>query len=114
MGAELADIRRFEFEGTKAFGKLVRITRVSCRQANVEEEVKATPRGKSPNIADADTPTSIGARKSQIRLRNPEREAMLLEIHMTLVNGVARLFLNGILLCGWRLPSVSIVVRMRR
>ena len=43
MFVELADIRRFEFKATKAFGKLVRITRVSCRQANVEEEVKATP-----------------------------------------------------------------------
>ena len=59
MSAELADIRRFEFEATKAFGKLVRITRVSCRQANVEEEVESTPRGKYPNIANADTLTPI-------------------------------------------------------
>ena len=59
MCTELADIRRFEFEATKAFGKLVRITRVSYRQANVEEEVEATAWGKYPNIANADTLTSI-------------------------------------------------------
>jgi hypothetical protein len=110
---ELADIRRFQFEATKAFGKLVRITRVSCRQANVEEEVKATPRGKYPNIANG-TSTSIWARKSQVRLRNPERKAMLLEVHMALEDGVARLFFNGVLLCGWKLPGVGIVVRLRR
>ena len=57
MFVELADIRRFEFKATKAFGKLVRIIRVSCRQANVEEEVEATPQGKYPNIANADTVT---------------------------------------------------------
>ena len=34
---------------------------------------------------------------------------MLLEVHMTLVNGVARLFFNGILVCGWRLPGVSML-----
>ena len=59
MCAELADIRRFELEGTKAFWKLIRITRVSCRQTNIEEEVETTPRGKYPNIANADTSTSI-------------------------------------------------------
>ena len=59
MRAELANIRRFEFEAIKAFGKLVRITGVSYRQANVEEEVEATPRGKYPDIANADTLTSI-------------------------------------------------------
>ena len=107
MRAELANIRRFEFEAIKAFGKLVRITRVSYRQANVEEEVEATPRGKYPNIANADTLTSIRGRKSQVRLRNPEREAVLFRVHKTLVNGVARLFFNGIILCEWRLPSVT-------
>ena len=56
---ELADIRRFEFEVTEAFGKIIRITRVSCRQTNVEEEVEATPHGEYPNIANADTLTSI-------------------------------------------------------
>ena len=59
MCVELADIRRFKFEATKAFRKLVRITRVSCRQADVEEEIEATPHGKYSNIADADTLTSI-------------------------------------------------------
>ena len=59
MCVELADIRRFEFEVTKTFGKLVRITRVSWRQANVEEEVESTLRGKYPNIANADTSTPI-------------------------------------------------------
>jgi len=35
---------------------------------------------------------------------------MLLQVHMTLVDGVARLFFNGIPLCAWRLPGVSIGV----
>ena len=38
---------------------------------------------------------------------------MLLEVHMTLVDGVARLC-NGTLLCWWRLSGVSIVARLRR
>ena len=59
MCAELTYIRRFELEATETFGKLVRIARVSCRQANVEEEVEATPCGKYPNIANADASTSI-------------------------------------------------------
>ena len=40
---------------------------------------------------------------------------MPLEVHMTLVDGVTGFFFNGIaLLCGWRLPGVSILVRLRR
>jgi hypothetical protein len=40
---------------------------------------------------------------------------MRFEIHVTLVDGVTGFFFNGIaLLCGWRLPGVSIVVRLRR
>ena len=59
MCTELADIRRFKFEATEAFRKFIRIIRVSCRQTNVEEEVKATPWGKYPNITNVDTLTSI-------------------------------------------------------
>jgi len=34
---------------------------------------------------------------------------------VTLVDGVAGFFFNGIaLLCGWRLPGVSTLVRLRR
>ena len=39
---------------------------------------------------------------------------MPLQEHMTLVNGVAIFFFDGILLCGWRLPDVSMVVRLIR
>ena len=39
---------------------------------------------------------------------------MLLEVHMTFVDGVARLFFDCILLCWWRLSGVSIVAGLRR
>ena len=57
----------------------------------------------------------IRARKCRVGLRDPKRKTMLFEIHVTLVDGVTGFFFNGIaLLCGWRLPSVSIVTRLKR
>ena len=56
----------------------------------------------------------IRARKCRVGLRDPKRKPMLFEIPVTLVDGVTRFFFNGIALCGRRLPSVSIVIRLRR
>jgi hypothetical protein len=77
---------------------------VPSGQADIEKEVEATIWSENSNIANAHTSSSIWARKSRVGLRNPKRKTTLFEIHVTLVDGVAGLFFNGIyLLCGWRL-----------
>jgi len=42
MGMELGNIPRFKHKARKAFGQLIRVFRMSCRETDVEKEVKAT------------------------------------------------------------------------
>ena len=59
MRAELVNICRFKDKARKAFGQLIRVIRMSCRETDVEKEVKAAIRCEDPNITDADTLSSV-------------------------------------------------------
>jgi len=59
MRAERGDISRSKHKARKAFGQLIRVIRMSCRETDVEKEVKATIRCEDPNITDADTLLSV-------------------------------------------------------
>ena len=54
MSMELGDICRSKQKAREAFGQLIRVIRMSCRETDVEKEVKATIRCEDPNITDAD------------------------------------------------------------
>jgi hypothetical protein len=118
MSMEFRNICRSKHKAGEAFGQLNRVIRVSCRETDIEKEVKATIRCEDPNIADADTLSSVRARKSHVGLRNPERETMFFEIHVTLVDDVTGLFFDEILLFiwwrVWRLLKVSTLATMAR
>ena len=59
MRTELGNICRSKHKARKAFGKLIRVIRMSCGETDVEKEVKATIRREDPNITDADTLSSV-------------------------------------------------------
>jgi hypothetical protein len=118
MSMELGNICRFKHKARKALRQLIRVIRMSCWETDVEKEVKASIRCEDPNITDADTLSSVCARKSHVGLRNPERETMFFEIHVTFVDGVTGLFFDEILLFigwrVWRLLNVSMLATLAR
>jgi hypothetical protein len=56
---DLGNICRSKHKAREAFGQLVRVIRMSCRETDVEKEVKATIPCEDPNITDADTLSSV-------------------------------------------------------
>jgi hypothetical protein len=59
MRTDHGNIRRTKLKAREAFGELIRVITMSCRETDVEKEVKSTIPCEDPNITDADTLSSM-------------------------------------------------------